>query len=88
MSAIKGIPFDAPLYQRDIEHGGVFLNCQAVHAVFTIASDIKRLLAKELVPAADPAMGIVAIARYGTRWNALQQCRIISGALFATRVGK
>src|SRR6516165_3504502 len=44
MSEIKGIPLDAPLYQGDKEHGGSFFNCQAVQAVFTIASNIKRLL--------------------------------------------
>ena len=65
MSEIKGIPFDAPLYQRDQEHGSAFLNCQAVYAAFTITGDIKRLLPKGLVPAADPPMGIVSICRYG-----------------------
>jgi hypothetical protein len=60
----KGIPFDAPLYRRD-ERGSAFINCQAVQAVFTIAGDIKGLLPKELVPAADPLVGVVAIAHYG-----------------------
>ena len=62
MSTIKGIRFDAPLYQRDQEHGSAFLNCQAVYAAFTITGDIKRLLPKELVQAADPPMGVVSIA--------------------------
>jgi acetoacetate decarboxylase len=65
MLEIKGIPFDAPLYQPDKEHGSAFLNCQTVHTVFTIASDVKRLLPKELVPAANPAIGLVTIAHYG-----------------------
>lgn len=65
MFDIKGIPFDAPLYQGDKEHGGSFLNCQAVQAVFTIASDVKHLLPQGLVPAADPPIGLVAILRYG-----------------------
>jgi len=64
MSESMGIPFDAPLYRRD-EYGSAFLNCQAVQAVFTIAGDVKRLLPKELVPAANPPIGIVAIAFYG-----------------------
>jgi hypothetical protein len=65
MSDIKGIPFDAPLYQGDKEHGGAFLNCQAVQAAFTIANDIKHLLPYGLVPTVDPPIGIVAILRYG-----------------------
>ena len=65
MSEVKGIPFDAPLYQRDTEHGSSFLNCQSVNAVFTIGSDVSHLLPKGLVPAADRPLGIVTTARYG-----------------------
>jgi acetoacetate decarboxylase len=66
MSEIRGIPFDAPLYEGDKEHhGGSFLNCQVAQVVFTIAGDITHLLPKELVPASNPAIGVVAIARYG-----------------------
>ena len=65
MSEIKGIPLDAPLYQGDKEHGGGFFNCQAVQAVFTIASNIKRLLPEQLIPTVDPPIGIAAIVRYG-----------------------
>ena len=64
MFDIKGIPFDAPLYHGDKEHGGSLLNCQAVQAVFTIA-DVKHLLPQGLVSAADPPIGLVAILWYG-----------------------
>ncbi|OAF02802.1 hypothetical protein AYJ54_25715 [Bradyrhizobium centrolobii] len=66
MPEVRGIPFDAPLYHGDREHGSAFLNCQAVQAVFTIASDVERLLPKQLTPAADPAVGVVGIANYGS----------------------
>ncbi len=65
MSETKGIPFDAPLYRLDDERGTDLINCQSVTAVFTIESDIKRLLPKGLVPAADLPIGVVVVARYG-----------------------
>jgi len=65
MSEIKGIPFDAPLYQGDKEHGGGFFNCQAVQAAFTIAGDVKHLLPEQLVPTVDPPIGVATIVRYG-----------------------
>ena len=65
MPESKGIPFDAPLYRLDDERGSVLIDGQSVTAVFTIASDIKRLLPKGLVPAADPPIGVVVIAHYG-----------------------
>ncbi|MCP3397204.1 MULTISPECIES: acetoacetate decarboxylase family protein [unclassified Bradyrhizobium] len=66
MMEIRGIPFDAPLYHGDEEHGSAFLSCQAVQAIFTIASDVGPLLPKQLRPAADPAVGVVGIASYGS----------------------
>lgn len=66
MTEIRGIPFDAPLYHGDEEHDSAFLNCQAVQAIFTIASDVGRLLPKQLIPAANPPIGVVGIASYGS----------------------
>ncbi|MCP3460387.1 acetoacetate decarboxylase family protein [Bradyrhizobium sp. CCGUVB23] len=66
MSEIRGIPFDAPLYHGDREHHSAFLKCQAIQAIFTIASDVRRLLPTQLRPAANPVVGIVGIASYGS----------------------
>ncbi|MCP3475476.1 acetoacetate decarboxylase family protein [Bradyrhizobium sp. CCGUVB1N3] len=66
MAEIRGIPFDAPLYHGDEEHDGAFLSCQAVQAIFTIASEVEGLLPRQLTPAANPAVGVVGIACYGS----------------------
>ncbi|MCA1458926.1 acetoacetate decarboxylase family protein [Bradyrhizobium sp. BRP22] len=66
MPEVEGIPFDAPLYHGGEGQGSAFLNCRSLNVMFSIASDLNRLLPKELLPAANPATGIVGIACYGS----------------------
>ncbi len=63
---IKGIPFDAPLYEFDPERGVEYWNSEGVFAAFTIAADVRGLLPEGLAPAGDRALGSVWVADYPT----------------------
>lgn len=62
---IKGIPFDAPLYEGDAELGAAYRDCEIVAAVFTTSPEVGSLLPEGLTPALDPPIGAVWVARYG-----------------------
>jgi len=59
---IKGIPFDAPLYEIDEERGIEYRNCKAVTALFTLKSDLSDLIPEGLKSMGN---GGVWISHYG-----------------------
>lgn len=63
MSA-KGIPFDSPLFEADLERGIEYRNCEALAGFFTIRGDVEALLPEGLKPYSRPAQGGVWIAHY------------------------
>ena len=63
---IKGIPFDAPLYEVDNERGVEYWNCEGITVLFTVKGLVTALLPEGLAPAADPPVGGVIFNRYGT----------------------
>jgi acetoacetate decarboxylase len=59
---IKGIPFDAPLYEIDEERGIEYRNCKAVTVLFTLKRDLSELLPEGLKSLGN---GAVWISHYG-----------------------
>ncbi len=62
---VKGIPFDAPLFDVDSEHGVEYWNCESLTVLFTVKGPIRALLPEGLAPAGDPPVGGVIFHRYG-----------------------
>lgn len=62
---IKGIPFDAPLFEADPQRGTEYWNCESIAAFFTLKGSVTALLPQGLVPAADPPLAGVVFAKYG-----------------------
>src|SRR5512135_3279421 len=62
---IKGVPFDAPLYEVDRERGWEYWNCEGITVLFTVKGPVTALLPEGLTPAADPPVGGVIFNRYG-----------------------
>jgi hypothetical protein len=58
---IKGIPFDAPLYEVDNERGVEYWNCEGITVLFTVKGPVTALLPEGLAPAADPPVGGVIL---------------------------
>lgn len=61
---IKGIPFDAPLYDIDPERGAEYHGCEGLAATFFTTADIASLLPEGLRPTSDPPTAAVWIAYY------------------------
>jgi acetoacetate decarboxylase len=61
---LKGIPFDSPLYEVDLERGVEYRNCKAITALITIKNDVSDLLPEGLKPASKPAQGGIWISHY------------------------
>uniref|UniRef100_A0A7J2TJA9 Acetoacetate decarboxylase n=1 Tax=Archaeoglobus fulgidus TaxID=2234 RepID=A0A7J2TJA9_ARCFL len=45
---IRGIPFDAPLYEIDEERGVEYRNCKAIAAMFTLKGDLSGIVPEDL----------------------------------------
>ena len=61
---VKGIPFDAPLFEVDEERGIEYIGCEGITAFFTIKNDISDLLPEGLKAYSEPAQGGIWIAHY------------------------
>lgn len=61
---IKGIPFDAPLYETGAEERFYYRNVEAVMAIFTTSSKVIAMLPDGLVPTTDPPLAAVWVGKY------------------------
>lgn len=62
---VRGIPFDAPLFEADSDRGVEYWNCEGITVLFTVKGPVRTLLPEGLVPAGDPPVGGVIFNRYG-----------------------